>query len=147
MLSPPLAASLRHLTQTSTIIFGELPRSMVFHPVGTAAMSSSSSKSGFVDENFLVKGADGLRIVDASVFVSDVELKIENRFTPFNSPSFLAPIHEARFISLMRGLLISSRYHVGITLIFSHMVLNKLLTFPLIGIRLTMRESPIIYSN
>ena len=58
---------------------------MVFHPVSTAAMSSSSSKSGFVDENFLVKGADGLRIVDASVFISDVELKIENRFTLFNS--------------------------------------------------------------
>ena len=42
----------------------------VFHPVGTAAMSCSSSESGVVDENLLVKGADGLRIVDASVFVS-----------------------------------------------------------------------------
>ncbi|KIM43770.1 GMC oxidoreductase [Hebeloma cylindrosporum] len=42
--------------------------STVFHPVGTAAMSSSSSKSGVVDQNLLVKGADGLRIVDASVF-------------------------------------------------------------------------------
>ncbi|KIM43771.1 GMC oxidoreductase [Hebeloma cylindrosporum] len=42
--------------------------STVFHPVGTAAMSSSGSKSGVVNENLLVKGADGLRIVDASVF-------------------------------------------------------------------------------
>ena len=50
--------------------------STVFHPVGTAAMSCSSSQSGVVDENLLVKGADGLRIVDASVFVSDAELKI-----------------------------------------------------------------------
>ena len=48
--------------------------SSVFHPVGTAAMSRSSSKSGVVDQNLLVKGADGLRIVDASVFVSDAEL-------------------------------------------------------------------------
>ena len=46
----------------------------VFHPVGTAAMSCSSSESGVVDENLLVKGADGLRIVDASVFVSFAEL-------------------------------------------------------------------------
>jgi len=46
-----------------------------FHPVGTASMSSSQSKSGVVDQNLLVKGADGLRIVDASVFVSSWYLK------------------------------------------------------------------------
>jgi len=50
--------------------------SSVFHPVGTAAMSCSSSKYGVVDQNLFVKGADGLRIVDASVFVSDAELKM-----------------------------------------------------------------------
>ena len=50
--------------------------STVYHPVGTAAMSCSSSKSGVVDENLLVKGVDGLRIVDASVFVSFAELTI-----------------------------------------------------------------------
>jgi choline dehydrogenase len=50
--------------------------STVFHPVGTAAMSSSHSKSGVVDQNLLVKGADGLRIVDASVFVSFVQFNI-----------------------------------------------------------------------
>jgi choline dehydrogenase-like flavoprotein len=38
-------------------------------------MSCSSDESGVVDENLLVKGAEGLRIVDASVFVSDAELK------------------------------------------------------------------------
>jgi len=42
--------------------------STVYHPVGTAAMSSSHSKSGVVNQDLLVKGADGLRIVDASVF-------------------------------------------------------------------------------
>jgi choline dehydrogenase-like flavoprotein len=53
--------------------------STIFHPVGTAAMSCSSSKSGVVDQNLLVKGADGLRIVDASVFVSDAELTIRKQ--------------------------------------------------------------------
>ena len=39
-------------------------------------MSSSDSGSGVVDPNLLVKGADGLRIVDASVFVSFAKLNI-----------------------------------------------------------------------
>ena len=43
-----------------------------FHPFGTAAMSSHL-KPGVVDHDLLVKGADGLRIVDASVFVSFVQ--------------------------------------------------------------------------
>ena len=54
----------------------------IYHPVGTAAMSSSHSKSGVVDQNLLVKGADGLRIVDASVFVGFVEF---NNGTPIYS--------------------------------------------------------------
>ncbi|KAF9530999.1 hypothetical protein CPB83DRAFT_892268 [Crepidotus variabilis] len=41
--------------------------STVFHPVGTAAMSSSSSK-GVVDSQLKVKGTAGLRVVDASVW-------------------------------------------------------------------------------
>ncbi|KAF8952491.1 hypothetical protein BDZ97DRAFT_1930760 [Flammula alnicola] len=40
----------------------------IFHPVGTAAMSTSSSKSGVVGPDLKVKGADGLRVIDASVF-------------------------------------------------------------------------------
>jgi len=52
----------------------------IFHPVGTAAMSSSHSKSGVVDQNLLLKGANGLRIVDASVFVSFVEFNIQRNF-------------------------------------------------------------------
>jgi len=54
------------------------------HAVGTAAMSSPSSPHGVVDQNLRVKGADGLRIVDASVFVSiiDTDLHMENQSTP-----------------------------------------------------------------
>ncbi|KAF8154533.1 aryl-alcohol oxidase [Crassisporium funariophilum] len=40
----------------------------IFHPVGTAAMTSTSAKYGVVNPDFTVKGTDGLRIVDASIF-------------------------------------------------------------------------------
>ncbi|KAN0141960.1 hypothetical protein V8E53_000422 [Lactarius tabidus] len=40
----------------------------VFHPVGTAAMGPENSSSSVVDPHFVVKGAVGLRVVDASVF-------------------------------------------------------------------------------
>ncbi|KAG2107386.1 aryl-alcohol oxidase-like protein [Suillus discolor] len=39
----------------------------VFHPVGTARMTSYSNQDGVVNPDLLVKGASGLRIVDASV--------------------------------------------------------------------------------
>ena len=42
----------------------------IWHPTSTAKMTSASSKSGVVDPSLLVKGVSGLRIVDASVFVS-----------------------------------------------------------------------------
>ena len=42
----------------------------VQHPVGTAYASSVGSKNGVVDSQLRVKGALGLRVVDASVFVS-----------------------------------------------------------------------------
>ncbi len=41
----------------------------VFHPVGTAAMGPERSSTGVVDPHLAVKGAVGLRVVDASVFV------------------------------------------------------------------------------
>ena len=45
----------------------------VFHPVGTAAMAKkgvkSGSNEGVVDNHLRVLGVDGLRVVDASVFV------------------------------------------------------------------------------
>lgn len=42
----------------------------LFHPSGTAAMSAKGAKTGVVDPDLKVKGVSGLRIVDASVFVS-----------------------------------------------------------------------------
>lgn len=42
----------------------------IFHPVGTASMSSQTAKTGVVNPDLTVKGTVGLRIVDASVFVS-----------------------------------------------------------------------------
>ena len=41
------------------------------HPVGTAAMSRKGDKWGVVDPDLRVKGVEGLRVVDASVMVSD----------------------------------------------------------------------------
>ena len=88
------------------------------HAVGTAAMSPSNSPHGVVDQNLLVKGADGLRIVDASVFVSviDTDLHKENQFTPFHSLSSLVPIYKAQSTSSLRGLPILSRYGTNIYL-------------------------------
>ena len=71
------------LNATSDADIDAYMRTLAFtgsHFVGTAAMSSS--KSGVVDQNLLVKGADGLRIVDASVFVGFVEF---NNGTPIYS--------------------------------------------------------------
>lgn len=43
----------------------------VNHPSGTCQMASSTSNDGVVDSQLRVKGVSGLRIVDASVFVSN----------------------------------------------------------------------------
>ncbi|KAG6857441.1 hypothetical protein H0H87_003508 [Tephrocybe sp. NHM501043] len=39
----------------------------IFHPVGTARMTSKGAKGGVVDPDLRVKGVDGLRVIDASV--------------------------------------------------------------------------------
>jgi hypothetical protein len=43
----------------------------VLHLVGSAAMSARDAKHGVVDPDLLVKGVHGLRIIDASVMVSN----------------------------------------------------------------------------
>lgn len=42
----------------------------LWHPAGTAAMSSKNSKKGVVDAELKVKGVNGLRVVDAAALVS-----------------------------------------------------------------------------
>ena len=42
----------------------------VNHPSGTCQMAREDSQGGVVDAQLRVKGASGLRVVDASVFVS-----------------------------------------------------------------------------
>jgi choline dehydrogenase-like flavoprotein len=42
----------------------------IFHPASTAMMTRPSDSWGVVNPDFKVKGTSGLRIVDASVFVS-----------------------------------------------------------------------------
>lgn len=57
-LNAQLEAYIRNQTGTSA------------HPVGTVAMSAHNATYGVVDPDLRVKGVDGLRVVDASVFVS-----------------------------------------------------------------------------
>lgn len=42
--------------------------STMFHPVGTASMTAKDAKWGVVDPDLRVKGVEGVRVVDASVF-------------------------------------------------------------------------------
>jgi hypothetical protein len=43
----------------------------MLHLVGSAAMSAQDAKQGVVDPDLLFKGVHGLRIIDASVLVSN----------------------------------------------------------------------------
>ena len=44
--------------------------SSIFHPVSTAKMTKKGTVGGVVDPDLTVKGTTGLRVVDASIFVS-----------------------------------------------------------------------------
>jgi choline dehydrogenase-like flavoprotein len=50
----------------------------IFHPSGTAGMAAFNSSNGVVNPDLSVKGTLGLRVVDASIFVSGLlpELKL-----------------------------------------------------------------------
>lgn len=64
-------------------------RSNVFssqHAVGTAAMSSRDASYGVVNPDLLVKGANGLRIVDASVLVSTRHVYLSDRLSSHRNP-------------------------------------------------------------
>ena len=51
----------------------------LYHPTSTAKMSPADASWGVVDSRLRVKGAAGLRVVDASVFVSVMALVFSNR--------------------------------------------------------------------
>jgi choline dehydrogenase len=62
--------ALNSTTDEDLALYARNSTSTVFHPVGTARMTSYSNKSGVVNPDLIVKGCSGLRIVDASVLVS-----------------------------------------------------------------------------
>ncbi|KAK0195795.1 aryl-alcohol-oxidase from pleurotus Eryingii [Armillaria mellea] len=71
--------------------------SNINHPAGTARMSPRNAKWGVVDGELLLKGAEGIRIVDASVFPSLPECHIQ------------APVY---MIAERAADLIKDRYHI-----------------------------------
>ncbi|PBK74128.1 aryl-alcohol oxidase-like protein [Armillaria solidipes] len=71
--------------------------SNINHPAGTARMSPRNAKWGVVDQELLLKGAEGIRIVDASVFPSLPECHIQ------------APVY---MIAERAADLIKDRYHL-----------------------------------
>lgn len=75
-----------------------------FHAVGTAAMSAVNDNWGVVNHDLTVKGTDGLRIVDASVFVSGSHLKRTVWILTVYSPLFRAVILKAPYICWRKGL-------------------------------------------
>lgn len=67
------------------------------HPVGTAIVSSSSSSSGVVGPDLSVKNATGLRIVDASVIVSNpFPLELRNHSHSLLKPRAVSGFPQAR---------------------------------------------------
>ncbi len=57
-------------TDAAKAAFARANAATVNHPAGTARMSPASASWGVVDSQLRLKGATGLRIVDASIFVS-----------------------------------------------------------------------------
>ncbi|KAF8514947.1 aryl-alcohol oxidase-like protein [Hysterangium stoloniferum] len=69
----------------------------VNHPVGTAAMSPVGASWGVVDPNLLLKGASGLRIVDASIFPQIPESHIQ-------APVYIVAERAASLIKAAHGI-------------------------------------------
>lgn len=72
-------------TDESLAHYARKDSTTVYHPVGTARMSSYGASWGVVNPDLLVKGVSGLRIVDASVFVSCIQLLNSIHLTRFGA--------------------------------------------------------------
>lgn len=70
-----------------------------WHPVGTAAISARGSKSGVLDPDLRVKGVKGLRVVDASAFVSDTSTNLIFSCVELTTCSPLSPLDVYRLES------------------------------------------------
>ncbi|EEB91134.1 hypothetical protein MPER_10557, partial [Moniliophthora perniciosa FA553] len=68
-----VTVNLKNATDTEIDAFVRGLTGTSAHPVGTAVMSALNSDWGVVDPDLRVKGVKGLRVVDASVFVSSTE--------------------------------------------------------------------------
>lgn len=73
----------------------------IFHPVGTAAMSQLSSTNGVVNPDLTVKGTDGLRIVDASIFVSHLHFSFEEFSSQRSFQPFIPSCHPQGSVYLL----------------------------------------------
>ena len=75
------------------------------HAVGSASMSPKDAEWGVVDPDFRVKGASGLRVVDASVIVSCLRMPCRLGLNDvFGSPSSRVRIHKYQCTGLQSGL-------------------------------------------
>jgi choline dehydrogenase-like flavoprotein len=72
LVEGPFGAFAQAQTDAQLEAYVRADTTTIFHPTGTASMTKSSSNNGVVNPDLTVKGADGLRIVDASVFVSGI---------------------------------------------------------------------------
>jgi hypothetical protein len=73
-VSNPIIGPTQDLENITTDALDTFIRNTVapmLHLVGSAAMSARDAKHGVVDPGLLVKGVHGLRIIDASVLVSN----------------------------------------------------------------------------
>lgn len=65
----PFGALANATTDALKAAFARTVSVTVNHPAGSASMSPAKAPWGVVDSNLLLKGATGVRIVDASIFV------------------------------------------------------------------------------
>lgn len=82
-----------------------------FHGVGTASMSPVNANWGVVNPDLTLKGAGGVRIVDASVFVSHIifYFLVVDFLIVIVSHLLRAVTHKGPYISSLRERLILSK--------------------------------------